>query len=142
LKMKPSVPSYKRALTLSFMIKSVIYYDDFSPSLMDPIHGAEQAERYLARARDSVSSDPKNFTARFTAAIAESRLAACVRFVRPAEAVEHARAALAALTELHRQNPGFLTETRLPRLKRILAESDREPLVQSGGPPVGRNHWR
>ena len=123
LKMDPSRPSFKRALTLSFQVTSVIYYDDFSPSLMDPIHGAEHAERYLARARESVSSDPRNFAARFTAAIAESRLAACLRFVRPAEAVGHARAALAAITELHRQSPGFLTETRLPGLKRILAES-------------------
>jgi hypothetical protein len=100
--------------------KSVIYYDDFGPSLNDPANALAEARRYLEAAHVAAAGDPKNVAAQFSAAIALSRVAVPERFTAPSAAVARAREALASLEAIQAAKPGFLNISRIPR---ILAEA-------------------
>jgi tetratricopeptide (TPR) repeat protein len=103
--------------------EAMLWYDDFEVSLDDPRKSAEAGRRYLELSRQSVSMDPKNVSARFSVAIAEGRVADSTRLFDPATAVALARQSVADLEALHAAAPGYLTQSRLPRMRRVLAEA-------------------
>ena len=120
---EPTNPFLRRSRAVNYQDKSVLYYDDYAPSLNDPQNALVQARRYLEAASLAAAADRKNSAAQFSEAIAMSRVAVPERFSDPAASLAHARDALAALEALQAKRPSSFNAARIPRLRRILALS-------------------
>ncbi len=123
LRMEPANPVFMRRLAVTYQDRSVVYFDDFRPSFGDPAKSVVDARSYLDVARQMADADPANAAARFSLAIAWSRLANVERFGNPEAAVREGRTAVEILSQMEKTKPSFLILSRLPRMRRILAET-------------------
>lgn len=121
LRMEPASPFFMRRLAVAYQDRSVVYYDDFLPTFGDPAKAVVDARRYLDVARQMADADQVNVAARFSLAIAWSRLANLERFGNPESAVSAGRNAVEILSQMEKTKPTFLILSRLPRMRRILA---------------------
>ena len=86
MQLEPGNPVFRRQRALNQQTLSVVWYDDFNPSLENPKQSAVAGQRYLELAQEMAVADPKNTAAQFSLAIAKSRLAVALRFENSTEA--------------------------------------------------------
>ncbi len=123
LQLEPGNPVFRRQRALNQQTLSVAWYDDFNPSMENPKQSAVAAQRYLELAQETATADPRNTAAQFSLAIAKSRLAAALRFENATEAEALAKQAVEAIESFETANSSYLNQSRIPRLRRIHAET-------------------
>jgi len=121
---EPRNPAFRQSQALLYQFRSMVYYDDNTPSFGDPRHALENARRYLDTTEDMVRRDPNNTTARFSRAAAACRVSVCLREIDAYTAVRMARDALSRFDELIASgNRGFLPISRRTAALRRLGEA-------------------
>ena len=124
LRLEPQNPNYLRSQAVLAQFRSATYDDDGGPSYEDAAQCLKYSQQYLDGARQMVTRDPANASAKFSLAIALFRISFPMRATDPKGAVAAARESVQLFdAQMASGKPSFLVESRRARALRRLAEA-------------------